>query len=400
MIKEIKQEHIKDIESFPWYKDVFIDNTTITYKNINFSEKIILFSANHIRYNNQLFQYNDKAPNLQIKNLPIQKKNIHFENCTFSKLTIQDISKDMEKINIIGGKIGELNIINSTINSKFYINRQNEKEIIIDILKVKDSIFQENFKLYNARVNSISIEDTDFEKYADFCMSKFIKGTLLENKEEKISKNDIGFKYIKFKGSALFGGTEFHKKIIFKFVTFEDFVHLRKSKIYEGLDLDDSNIKDEMNFFDIKKLDKPKAQKNTSQETFRIIKFNFQKMGNTIEANKYHSFELAKRKDNVCSNYKVLDCLTSFFHKYSSVYSTNWLLALMWIIVVGVLTTLFLDKDVCDINNIAHYMTIFNRFDSFEVDESINYIVFIFNKILLGYLYYQFLTAIRKDTRK
>lgn len=398
-MKEIKQEHIKDIEFFPWYKDVFIDNTTITYKNINFSEEIILFSENHIKYNNKLFQYNDKLPNLS-KNTPIKNKNICFENCTFSKLTVESISEGMEKVDIIGGKIIELNIIDATINSKFYINRQNKKETTIDTLKIKNSIFQKNFKLHNTRVNSISIEDTDFEKHADFFMSKFMIGTLAENKEENISENDIGFKNINFRGFALFGDTEFHKKVIFKFATFESFSHIRKSKIYKGLDLDDSNIKDEMNFFDVKELDKPKAQKNTSQETFRIIKFNFQKIGNTIEANKYHAFELSKRKDNVCSNYKVLDCLTSFFHKYSSVYSTNWLLALMWIIVVGVLTTLFLDKDVCDINNIAHYMTIFNRFNSFEVDKSINYIVFIFNKILLGYLYYQFLTAIRKDTRK
>lgn len=31
---------------------------------------------------------------------------------------------------------------------------------------------------------------------------------------------------------------------------------------------------------------------------------------------------------------------------------------------------------------------------------SSNYLMFVLNKVLLGYLYYQFVTAIRKDTRK
>lgn len=29
-----------------------------------------------------------------------------------------------------------------------------------------------------------------------------------------------------------------------------------------------------------------------------------------------------------------------------------------------------------------------------------NYLMFVLNQVLLGYLYYQFVTAIRKDTRK
>ena len=99
---------------------------------------------------------------------------------------------------------------------------------------------------------------------------------------------------------------------------------------------------------------------------------------------------------------------------YSSKFGTNWLFPLFWIFMVGFITFLLLhSSDICSFfnkptlidflkyigkgfNKVFSYMYILNRDKEFQ-DCSI---VFLLNKIALGYLYYQFVTAVRKDTRK
>ena len=46
------------------------------------------------------------------------------------------------------------------------------------------------------------------------------------------------------------------------------------------------------------------------------------------------------------------------------------------------------------------YISILNKFDAFKVDNNISYSILMFNKVALGYLYYQLITAVRKDTKK
>jgi hypothetical protein len=94
------------------------------------------------------------------------------------------------------------------------------------------------------------------------------------------------------------------------------------------------------------------------------------------------------------------------FHRCSSNHSQNWLLPLFWIFVVGSLTYGGLTywgvvnfAGECFFYQIEHifkYISIFNFDDSLKKLP----VIFVLNKVLLGYLYYQFLTAIRKDTRK
>ena len=333
---------------------------------------------------------------------------INFISCKFQKLYCWNIPENqILELNITNGSIEELNILNSKILGKFYINKQygtNKQNINITKLIIKDTIFHENFKLHYANVTEITIEDTDFEKHADFFKSTFEKGTLEDDISEQTHKDEIGFKAINFKGLALFGDTEFKKKLIFKYVTFESFSHFRKAKLNEGLDLDYSNIQNEMNFFDVQKLDTKEAKTNTSQETFRIIKHNFNKIGNIIEANKYHSLELKRHRNTLkvfssdFFNYIVL-----FFHWITSNHSKNWVLPIFWIFVVGSLTYFSLNQFICfrhgcsdNLIDIFKYISIINYDDCIKR----NPVIFILNKISLGYLYYQFITAIRKDTRK
>lgn len=371
------------------------------------------------------------------------KIEVSFKNCKFSNFIIKDniikdnihFDYDKESTNL---QIEKFIILGSTVKGKFYINKQyagNNKALSINSLKIEDTVFEDNFKLHHVILAEFNVEDTDFKKHADFFKSKFLKGTLDEDQNARINQNDIGFKAINFKGLALFGDTEFHKKLIFKYITFESFSHFRKSKLYDGLDLDYSNIQEEMNFFDVEYLDKTKAKKNTSQETYRIIKHNFEKIGNKIEANKYHALELKKYRTNIWKGIKnnllydnkpsssVLDGIVTLFHWISSNHSTNWLLVLVWIFMVGLLTTIGMTEgfNIYDINTysliekgkvfinmqLIHFghdtFTFVINYNEYKLNYDLNFedkVILFINKISLGYLYYQFLLSIRKDTRK
>jgi len=406
MSDNIDPNHIDNITNFSWHDNVSIKDNTITYEGITFTHDVVIVAKNQLRYNDKTFKYNKSISN-QNQNRPIQQKSIIFKNCTFINLTIKDTSEDVNKIDFIGGTIENFNIKDCEIHAKFYINKQygkNKEKASITNLVIKDTTFHENFKLHNSIVSKITIEDTDFKKHADFFKSTFIKGSLEDDQEEQTHKDEIGFKAINFKGLALFGDTEFQQKLIFKYVTFESFSHFRKSKLPYGLDLDYANIQNEMNFFDVEELDTKEAKNNTSQETFRIIKHNFNKIGNIIEANKYHSLELKRHRNTLkvfssdFFNYIVL-----FFHWITSNHSKNWVLPIFWIFVVGSLTYFSLNQFICfrhgcsdNLIDIFKYISIINYDDCIKR----NPVIFILNKISLGYLYYQFITAIRKDTRK
>ena len=96
-----------------------------------------------------------------------------------------------------------------------------------------------------------------------------------------------------------------------------------------------------------------------------------------------------------------LNYIVLLFHWISSNHSQSWLLSLFWIFVVGFVTTGSLATDgfgYCSnsLLDILKHMYILNIDDCIKQDV----LIFGLNKISLGYLYYQFLISVRKDTRK
>lgn len=343
-----------------------------------------------------------------------QNKQVYFKICKFDKFQLGDIKSiiynsnvELCKFFLYGGEIDELTIENIEIASKFYINKQyDDNDSLCKIKKVyiSNSIFKENFKLHNCEVEEIEITDTDFEKNADFYKSYFKSGL---KKEEPTYKTEIYFRALNFKELALFGDTIFDKKFNLKYVTLKGYSHFRNATFKEGLDLDYTNTQNPMNFFGVKELDSSVSKDNTSQETYRTIKYNFEALENIVEANKYHVLELEKHREYIWSqdtiSLKLLrDGIVSLFHRVSSNHSSNWFLALFWIIMVSIGTNLYLGNDVKSIENILKYVNILSNIKDFTIEDfpTGSYTIMTFNKILLGYLYYQFITAVRKDTRK
>ena len=329
-------------------------------------------------------------------------KRVIFNNCTFEYFNIGDISdiqynKDIKlcRFYLSGGRIEHLNIENIELATKFYINKQydgNSNITTIDRVIIENVRFKENFKLHNCKVDKVLVKDTDFEKHADFFKSEFKRGIDAESGDKTIKFNALNFK-----GLALFGDCIFLDKVSFQYVTFESFSHFRRAEFQKGLDLDYTNIQQEMNFFGVTKLDTTESRKNTSQETYRIIKHNFQKIGNQIEANKYHNLELLTHNKNTWDredvNFGLLsDGVISFLNLITSYFSKYWILPLIWIFIVGVISAKVLGE--VTLSNIIKYATITQYKDLKD-----HAFLFLFNKAALGFLYYQFIQSIRKNTK-
>lgn len=408
-----------------YFSDNFKFEDGFTFRNIKF-ENIVLDNNSIGSVDRQIFQFTNTINGTglydthnfnfidcifdgELKLNDVINRTIKFENCSFTDIVLKNIKRNNEEVkngftlkNI--KSIKNLTVDSCEFHGKFYINEQddeNNNEVKIGKLIIKDTEFKNNFKLHNCKVNDVEIKDIDFEKNADFYKSTFTKG---------IDTDEIYFKSINFKSLALFGDTEFFEKLIFKYVTFEGHNHFKSAKLHKGLDLEYTNVQKEINFYGMEILDK----NLTSQETYRIIKNQFEKLNNKIEANKYHALELDQRRRELEKDKwkNFSEYLVFKIHDLSSKHSTSYFRAVLGIIFVGLFTISWVHIDIVKdlFFNPSNFKT---EYLSKIWDEFWQYInitnleklkdkpdVFFINKVLLGYLYYQFLTAIRKDTRK
>ncbi|OUT15191.1 hypothetical protein B9N63_02570 [Campylobacter concisus] len=341
----------------------------------------------HIRFKDSNININ--IQDIELDEIYLLTKN--FNNCTFENLSLLSNVKTLHiDLNFNDIKLLQFAITKIANNG---VNKISIGNTNIGQATIIDNIFKSDFIIYSSQIDSIEVRDVDFEALAEFRTVVF--------------KNKFDFEEISYKGLVLFDKCLFNTKAEFKYITFEKFTSFRGSVFNNGLNLDFTSCDNEINFFGISGLDKTESKKHTSQETYRIIKNNFEKIGNKIEANKYHSLELESKRRDLEKNKWVNmgDYIVFKLHHISSNHSTNWVLALLWIILVGFLTTIFLHLNAAKelfinpfkvFDYLCKYIYIGNMDDELKHDS----LVFLFNKVSLGYLYYQFLTAVRKDTRK
>jgi hypothetical protein len=421
LIKNNEQQYFTNINNFRnLTSEVILDDDNIaidrieavSFRECKFvglgSEPII--GSDNIKWMN----FNDCKFQSNIKQIFVRYsksiEEIEFVTCDFQRIAFPESTKENKFIdfNLYGGSIDSLDISNQNIYNKLYLNKQswqNNEELEIQNLTICNSKFYENFKLHNSKVKNISLVDTDFEKQCDFYKTHFSQG---ENHD--IEDKAIYFTALNIKGLALFGSCTFEEKIYFNYITFEDVSHFKNTTFNKGLDLENTNIKNEINFYAIEIIDK----QNTSQETYRTIKHHFEKLGNVIEANKYFALELEQKRQNLKKeegNWKERWVFN--LHNLSSKHSTDWFRALCLICSVGLITVGIVNFEII-IKIVFHpslfksdyllnfmieffqYLSIININDKLKD----NPFAFIINKVLLGYLYYQFIISVRKDTKR
>lgn len=252
---------LKNFKAFRELDDLEVYNTCTFYKDINAS------GGEKDKY---LLEY------------------IQFNGCTFKKeLTLENINalkpifKDWSEFK---SSINTLKISNCELVDRFSMNKYNITNVFF-----KNTVFKGKFEFTNNVITTIDINNCNFEKLAEFYGSTF--------KQFKIFKS-IFADYTGFE-KCEFGNDNDNEKILianFQYVTFLSFINFRNTKFKSGLLFEDTNLKESPNF-----LNSNISFKNTSKETFRIIKYSFDKLGNTIEANKYFSLEMKKHKAELAS---------------------------------------------------------------------------------------------------
>lgn len=339
-------------------------------ENINLDWHIIFDECN----------VNVNVQDAKIDEIHLLKKN--FYNCKFVNLSLLSSEVKIVQIDLYSTFIDLFQIVIMEIvnneNSKIEVHNSHIKKIM-----VQDAIIKSDFTIYTTKIDDITIKNVDFETLSEF--------------NEVTFQDEFDFKEITYKGLTLFDKCIFNTKAEFEYIIFEKFTSFRGSTFNKGLNLDYTSGDKEINFFGINGLESDESKLKTSRETYRIIKNNFEKNGNKIEANKYHALELdQKRRELERTKWQNLKEYIVFkLHDLSSEHSTNWFLALFWIFVVSFLTNIGLNNEL-SINSLFKYINILSSVDDFNE----SYVVMALNKVLLGYLYYQFVTATRKDTGK
>lgn len=381
--KDIEQLNSTHLVSF------FFEKCNIKFWNENINlDWHIHFSACEINVNVQ---------DIHLDEIYLLSKN--FYNCKFKNLSllsseIKTVKIDLSNVSIDLFQISIIEILDEA-------NKIEIKNSDINKIMIKEAIFKRDFTIYKTTIDTIKIDNVDFESLSEF--------------NEVTFQSKFDFKEITYKGLTIFNRCIFNTKAEFEYIIFEKFTSFRGTTFNKGLNLDFKSADKEIDFFGIKGLESKESKENTSREIYRVIKYNFEKIGNKIESNKYHALELDQKRRELEKDKwnNKNDYLVFKLHSWSSKHSTNWSLALLWIFVVGFLTVFFLHLDIAkdlffhpNHFKLEYIGKIFSQFCKFiyigNMDNILknNSFIFLLNKIMLGYLYYQFLISVRKDTRK
>nr|WP_289055213.1 hypothetical protein [uncultured Psychrobacter sp.] len=240
-----------------------------------------------------------------------------FYNCEYSKgVTIRDCKFEAEVF------------YQEKDDDKYHSNK-------IDVLEVKNCIFDEKLKINNFKISSLLIEDTIFnlkleikesiisvisfknsnvEKVFDAFGSRFNEACFYKS----IFEDFAGFEKVVFgvKGKDT---EEYQAK--FTYTTFMSFSNFRSTKFLSGLDFENSNLKEQPNF--LKTIINPK---NTNRETFRIIKKSFDDVGNQLEANRFFVEEMnAYSKELIASDGNYSEKIVFFTNYITSSFGRSYI---------------------------------------------------------------------------
>lgn len=205
------------------------------------------------------------------------KKSIELDRCNFSnRLFNTEQNNYLEK-----NEIEKIIIENCIFEQKFKLNNY-----CIQYLVCKNTIFKNKFEFKENILTSFIVDNSNFSGLSDFFGCTFFAFKIYKS----IFDDFVGFE------TCIFGTDKKSKDEIaqFKYVTFTNFLNFRNTQFKSGLDIENINLKEAPNFLNSKI-----ELCNTNRETFRILKYSFDKIGNNIEANKYFVKEMKKYREEL-----------------------------------------------------------------------------------------------------
>lgn len=180
-------------------------------------------------------------------------------------------------------KLKNLSITNCTFTKRFELNNYE-----IENCEFRNTIFNDKFHFRNNLVDNVLFDNTNFLKLVNYFATKFNKFEI----KKCIFDDFVGFENCVFGNASETNNIKYVTK--FTYTTFLSFINFRYTKFLSGLDIVHINLKEPPNF-----LNADIHPYNTPRETFRIIKYSFDRIGNYIEANKYFENEMRKYKEEL-----------------------------------------------------------------------------------------------------
>lgn len=324
------------------------------------------------------FEHPDRRLDYEVNQI-FNRLNIIFKNCTF--LDIANFEKYHRTNYTIFNQchFKETILLSKTQKSELHFYECNfyNKE-----LSLRETVFEDIFMLKDCiSIGLFDVSDSHFKAFANFMGSSFQKADFNETF---------------FSDTAVFIDTTFEQSIDFRYTTFSKLALFRDSVFKNTLNLRDTMFKDEVNFLGLQ-------AKMANRETARIIKNSLEKQKNLIESNKYHALELREKSKELSPFTNLSEWLLFKIHWISSNHSQSYILALFWIIIIGILG---IDNNV--ISSLNSFIISEHKLD--DIANSLNNILNIhsktftmyqlFLKISLAYLIYQFIVSVRQNTRR
>lgn len=256
-------------------------------------------------------------------------KDLEFYNCEFNEISFKGLifnKRILRYPNDNSKFIKKLKLVSCELKEKLLINNI---ETVCEF-DFYDTLFEKKIEIKGFKyINKLNFKNATFRKTTDLHGSIIIESNFYKTNFEDV---------------IVFENTIFEEDVKYTFTTFKKIGMFKRAIYKKNLDLEDSIILGDMNFLQMSSIEnKEKNIDVLNRETARIIKNNFEKDNNIIEANRYYAVEMQKREYELGnkSNVNEFEWLVFKIHGITSNYSQSWLLSLFWIIIIGCLYSYF-----------------------------------------------------------
>lgn len=238
----------------------------------------------------------------------------------FIRVKFEDILFNTNQHNYLEeNTIEKLKFEFSTFEKKFKLNNYLINEFICE-----NSLFKNKFEFKENVISNFNLYNSNFDGISDLYGCKFKKFNI----EKSIFNDFAGFEH------CTFGTSEklVEEIATFKYATFKDSLNVRSSSFLSGLDIRYINLHGEANFLDSKI-----KSTNSPRDTARRLKYEADKIGNIIDANKHYQNEMEERERELKKKLPqdFFEWVIFKIHGFTSEHSQNALLALFWIFIIS-----------------------------------------------------------------
>lgn len=220
------------------------------------------------------------------------------------------------------------------IGYSYYLNGETSCRIFSDLrvntdIIFNNCIFEEEIDFTSLRfANNITFKETcNLKKGINFSNNSFTHNITVKavNNIDINCQNTIFDKYIDFSNLKI-------NSLLLSNTTFNDNINLLESTLSLPLDLTNTIIKSNINLLNFN-------CEVANRQTARILKNEFDKQGDIINANIFYAKEMKMREIELSPSKNFFDWIVFKVHDISSKHSQDWLLPLLWILVISIIYT-------------------------------------------------------------